>query len=459
MSEKTPDQAWSKVLDQLGEEARIDVFLSQATPVDLSAEVLTLSVPDPYVQEIIDERFSTEIRSILHEQVSPDLNVRFVLISEPSTDNTLADIPPSEKPTDETLEEPVLFNPRYTFDKFIVGPSNRWPHAASLAVAENPNGKVYNPLFIYGGVGLGKTHLLHAIGNYIETHHQELRVLYVSSETFMNDMIAAIRQTPSSEFVEGGSTHRFREKYRSIDVLLIDDIQFLQRKAGTQEEFFHTFNDLHTANKQIILTSDSPPDQIPELEDRLKSRFEWGMITRIDPPELETRIAILQEKGKEYGIPHLPHDVALFIADRVRTNIRALEGSLRSLVSYAKWDSTEITVELARDILKDIVPDVKNNYAEVITVDAIQKAVASYFKIKPSDLKSSRRTKAIALPRHIAMYLSRQMTTLSVVDIGRDFGGRDHSTVLHAYRKIEEALREDNELTRILDILIENIKS
>lgn len=459
MSEKTPDQVWSEVLDQLSEDDRSHPYLGMATPVELVSDTVVLSVPNDFAQDEIERRFAAEIRRILREQFTPSLDLRFVLVSESTESIPSVDPRPNDQLVTEPTETRPVFNPKYSFDKFIVGPSNRWAHAASLAVAENPNGKVYNPLFIYGGVGLGKTHILHAIGNYIEAYHQDLKVLYVSSEQFMNDMIVAIRQTPSTEFVQGGSTHRFREKYRSIDVLLIDDIQFLQSKAGTQEEFFHTFNDLHTANKQIILTSDSPPDQIPALEDRLKSRFEWGMITRIDPPELETRIAILQEKAKEYGIPHLPHDVALFIADRVRNNIRALEGSLRSLVSYARWDSTEITVELAREILKDIAPEVKSDYAQVITVDTIQRAVANYFKIKVSDLKSSKRTKAITLPRHIAMYFSRQMTTLSVVDIGRDFGGRDHSTVLHACSRIEAALHEDGELVKILEILTENIKN
>jgi len=354
----------------------------------------------------------------------------------------------SKSKSDDTGESSL--NPKYTFDNFVVGRSNQLAQAASIAVTENP-GKVYNPLFIYSKVGLGKTHLLHAIGNRVKERQPELKVLYVSSEAFMNDMIKAIRNVNLSN----SSTTDFRAKYRTIDVLLIDDIQFLQKKEATQEEFFHTFNELHQNSKHIVLTSDKHPKNMPTLEERLRSRFEWGMVTDIVPPELETRIAILEQKSEEQGFGDLPDDVILFIAEAIQDNIRDLEGSLVRVVSAADIYKTALTVELAREVLK-----VKERRRKKNTkIEDIQKEIADYFDVSVSDLKSSRRTQAIALPRQVAMYFARQMLGLSYNRIGDAFGGRHHTTVMHACNQIEEAIKKEQNLKYDIDNLSDNLKN
>jgi chromosomal replication initiator protein len=316
----------------------------------------------------------------------------------------------------------------------------------------------YNPLFIYGGVGLGKTHLLHAVGNYLREHHKHLNVLYVSSETFMNDLLDAIRSSSFSRGPSYSSDFRsdFRNKYRTKDILMIDDIQFLQRGAETQEEFFHTFNDLYQANKQIVITSDSPPQKIPSLEERLVSRFEAGLVVNLAPPEKETRVAILQQKSADQNFD-LPIDVAFFIAEVIRTNIRELEGALTKIISYAGLHKVEVTVDLAREVL-DAAPEPSRQSYKMITVKDIQKIVVEYFpSINMSDLVSSSRAKSVVIPRQIAMYLCRKLTNMSLMDIGKSFGGRDHTTVLHAENKIEEAVRNDQEFDRTIKQLMENI--
>src|SRR5699024_8141486 len=314
-------------------------------------------------------------------------------------------------------------NPKYSFDTFVIGNSNRFAHAASLAVAEAP-AQSYNPLFIYGGVGLGKTHLMHAIAHYILSQSPDTKVVYVSSEKFTNELINSIREYRNEEF---------RNKYRNVDVLLVDDIQFIAGKEGTQEEFFHTFNALHEANKQIIISSDRPPKEIPTLEDRLRSRFEWGLIADIQAPDLETRIAILKKKAKVENI-NVPDDVMLYIATKIKSNIRELEGALIRMVAYSSLTNEDITVELAEEALKDII---SNDKPKEITVNSIKDVVSKDFSIKIEDFNSKKRTRAIAYPRQIAMYLTRELTDLSLPKIGDEFGGRDHTTVIHAYRSEE----------------------
>jgi chromosomal replication initiator protein len=337
-----------------------------------------------------------------------------------------------------------ILNQKYTFDTFVIGSGNRFAHAASLAVAEAP-AKAYNPLFIYGGVGLGKTHLMHAIGHYVLDHNPQAKVVYLSSEKFTNEFINSIRDNKAENF---------RNKYRNVDILLIDDIQFLAGKESTQEEFFHTFNALHEESKQIIISSDRPPREIPTLEDRLRSRFEWGLITDITPPDLETRIAILRKKARAEGLD-IPNEVMLYIANQIDTNIRELEGALIRVVAYSSLINKDINANLAAEALKDIIPSSK---PKVITILDIQKTVGELFSIKLEDFKAKKRTKSLAFPRQIAMYLSRELTDYSLPKIGEEFGGRDHTTVIHAHEKISKLLQTDAQLQRQMKELHELLK-
>jgi len=333
-------------------------------------------------------------------------------------------------------------NPRYTFDTFVVGSANQFAQAACQAVAELPS-RAYNPLFIYGGVGLGKTHLLHAIGHRTGRLFPGAVVVYLSSEQFTNELIDAIRYD---------HTAAFRARYRTIDLLLIDDIQFIAGKERTQEEFFHTFNDLYESRRQIVLSSDSPPKSIPDIEERLRSRFEWGLIADVQPPDFETRVAILKKKAAlERTL--LPDDVAYLIAGRVKSNIRQLEGSLTRTIAIGAMTGREITVDLAQEALSDLWGDEKAS----ISIELIQRKVSEFFGVKLSELKAKDRTKAVAFPRQIAMYLARQLTHTSLAEVGRAFGGKDHTTVLHAVGKIQALLREDPALRKTIDGLIQRL--
>jgi chromosomal replication initiator protein len=343
----------------------------------------------------------------------------------------------------ETVPLGTGLNPRYSFDSFVVSSCNQFAHAAALAVAEQPS-NAYNPLYIYGGVGLGKTHLMHAIGNSLGRGRGGLRHLYVTSETFMNELINAIRFEKTLDF---------KERFRNIDLLLIDDIQFLAGKERTQEEFFHTFNALYEAQKQIVITSDCPPRDIPTLEERLRSRFEWGLIADIQPPDLETKIAILRKKAEPEGVD-LPEDVALFIAGRIRSNIRELEGSLIRLIAYATLTGRPIDLEMAQDTLRDLIED----RGRSVGPEAIQKFVANYFNIKVSELKSRNNSKHIAFPRQVAMYLCKKLTHKSLPAIGAQFGGKHHTTVLHALRKIDALRESDKDFARLMNTFLESFR-
>jgi chromosomal replication initiator protein len=332
--------------------------------------------------------------------------------------------------------------PRYSFDTFIVGPSNQFAHAACRAVAESPS-RSYNPLFIYGGVGLGKTHLMHAIGHYVLTN-SSLKLTYISSERFMNEMINALRYDRVLEF---------RERYRSVDVLLVDDVQFLAGKEGTQTEFFHTFNALYDAQKQIVISSDCPPHEIPSLEERLRSRFEWGLIADIQPPDIETKIAILKKKAETEGIP-LPDNVAIYIAGKIKSNIRELEGSLIRLIAYASLTGREISLPLAQDVLRNVL----QNDDKAVTIEIIQKFVSEYYQLKLGELKSRNNSKSIAMPRQIAMYLCKNLTTASLPEIGKSFGGKHHSTVIHSIRKIEDLRQKDGDFNTLINNFIESFR-
>ena len=448
----TPDQIWLKILSELGDIIREDVYLRQAKPMALTESELTISVPSVYTQEQIASRFLPDINGLLKKQIGTSCRLKIIAAqpdgkrqSESSASATLAAAPDDDDApsTDTTL------NPEYTFDRFVVGTGNRLSHAASLAVSDDP-GNTYNPLFIYGGVGLGKTHLLHAIGNRIQEIHPKQKVLYISSETFMNEYIDSI--------INRTTAFDFRSKYRTVDVLLIDDIQFLQRKEGTQEEFFHTFNELHQNSNHIVMTSDRPPKNLETVEERLRSRFEWGMVADISPPQFETRIAILRQKCEDQDLENVPDSVLSYIAEVIQTNIRDLEGSLIRLAAEASLFNEELTVDFAHNVLGNVTPPPPRINSKAITAEDIQKAVAGYFRLKISDLKSSTRTKTVVVPRQIAMYLCRQLTNLSLTEIAEAFSREVHTTVLHANNRIEENLRTDAELYQTINFLIKDIK-
>src|SRR5690625_398205 len=372
-----------------------------------------------------------------------ELSVKFEILEE-NIQTQEVEIKQETQSTTEEIQN--MLNPKYTFDTFVVGAANRFAHAASLAVAEAP-AKSYNPLFIYGGVGLGKTHLMHAIGHYVREYHPERRVIYLSSEKFTNEFINAIMDNKAESF---------RNKYRNVDILLVDDIQFLAGKEQTQEEFFHTFNTLHEENKQIIISSDRTPKEIPTLEERLRSRFEWGLITDISPPDLETRIAILSKKAKAEGLNDISNEVMLYIANQIDTNIRELEGALIRVIAYSSLVNRDIDTQLATEALKDIIP---NNRPRKITVKVVQKFIAERYNVTIDEMLSRKRTKTIAYPRQVAMYMARELTELSLPKIGQEFGGRDHTTVIHAHKKISEQIEQEPEVQAEINSYLEDIKN
>jgi len=418
-----------------------NTWIKPIKPISYYNNRLIIETPNNFSKSWLSERYAPLVKSVFEDILQQTTDVQFVIPGE-----KIDDYNPPSKATRNDYEESTQthFNPKYTFDSFVVGNSNRFAHAACLAVAELP-AKAYNPLFIYGGVGLGKTHLMHAIGHYILEHSENSKVSYASSEQFTNELINAIRFDRTVEF---------RNKYRSMDVLLVDDIQFLAGKESTQEEFFHTFNTLYEANKQIIISSDRPPKEIPTLEDRLRSRFEWGLITDIQPPDLETRIAILRKKAQQENL-FISDESIFYIADNINSNIRELEGALIRVKAYATLNNKEITTDLVAEILKDVIPTKK---PKPITAELIQQVVASHFNIRVEDFKAKKRTKQVAFPRQVAMYLVREMTDLSLPKIGEAFGGRDHTTVIHACEKIATELNENYELQEKIKEIINKIK-
>ncbi|EQB88624.1 chromosomal replication initiator protein [Clostridium punense] len=429
-------EIWDKTLNTLkGEltEVSFNTWIKSIEPMSISDTTIRLGVPNNFTKDILENRYKDLIKNSIQAVFNKSYNIEFFIISEEAVELESNKKSEESKPTLIVNDEmSATLNPKYTFDSFVIGNSNRFAHAASLAVAESP-AKAYNPLFIYGGVGLGKTHLMHAIGHYIQNINPRSKVVYVSSEKFTNELINSIKDDKNEEF---------RSKYRNVDVLLIDDIQFIAGKERTQEEFFHTFNTLHEASKQIILSSDRPPKEIPTLEDRLRSRFEWGLIADIQAPDFETRIAILKKKADVEKL-NIPNEVMVYIATHIKSNIRELEGALIRIVAYSSLTNREISVELASEALKDII---SNKNAKQITIELIQDIVSSYYGLKIEDFKSSRRTRNVAFPRQIAMYLSRKLTDTSLPKIGEEFGGRDHTTVIHAYEKISQSLKKDDNL-------------
>lgn len=437
-------ELWQKTLNLLKSELTeisYNTWIKTIEPVSMNGNNIVLGVPAEFNKGILESRYSTLIMNALKQVTSKEFTITFTIPSQEDDKNKKYEKQTEVVNNDESVIS--ILNPKYTFDTFVIGNSNRLAHAASVAVAESP-AKAYNPLFIYGGVGLGKTHLMHAIGHYVLSQNPSTRVLYVSSEKFTNELINAIKDDRNEEF---------RTKYRNIDILLIDDIQFIGGKERTQEEFFHTFNSLYEAGKQIIVSSDKPPKDIPTLEERLRSRFEWGLIADIQPPDLETRIAILRKKAQMESLD-VPNDVMVFIADKIASNIRELEGALNRVVAYSSLTESEINVELATEALKDILSAART---KVINSATIQEAVARYFDIKPEEFKSKKRNRDIAYPRQIAMYLCRELTDMSLPKIGDEFGGRDHTTVIHACDKIAEDIETNPETRRVLEELKKTI--
>ncbi|WP_048601635.1 chromosomal replication initiator protein DnaA [Rubeoparvulum massiliense] len=440
-------QLWDstlKAIEKKLSKPSYDTWLKSTEAVDLDEDTLIICAPNEFARDWLESRYSNLIMETVKEVTGQLFQVRFIVHSKEEPGNTNANTSDDLTKPDSEENYHSMLNSKYTFDTFVIGSGNRFAHAASLAVAEAP-AKAYNPLFIYGGVGLGKTHLMHGIGHYVLEHNPKAKVVYLSSEKFTNEFINSIRDN---------QTVTFRNKYRNVDVLLIDDIQFLAGKEQTQEEFFHTFNTLHEESKQIVISSDRPPKEIPTLEDRLRSRFEWGLITDIQPPDLETRIAILAKKAKAEGLD-IPENVMEFIANQVDTNIRELEGALIRVVAFSSLINQDIDIHLAQEALKDIVSLAK---PKEITIIDIQKKVGEEYHLRLEDFKAKKRTKSIAFPRQIAMYLSRELTDLSLPKIGDEFGGRDHTTVIHAHDKISKQLLHDRQLQETVQALTERIK-
>ncbi|ADZ81763.1 chromosomal replication initiator protein DnaA [Cellulosilyticum lentocellum] len=414
-----------------------NTWFKETELLSIEDNTLFISVKNEFTKEILNTRYIELIRNSALQVLNKDYNIKFMLPNEQTTTEQKA--AKRNEQLQDPLNNPSNLNPRYVFDSFVVGNSNRMAHAAALAVSEAP-ARAYNPLFLYGGVGLGKTHLMHSIAHYILDQNPSAKIIYASSEKFTNELINSIRDDKNESF---------RNKYRNIDVLLIDDIQFITGKERTQEEFFHTFNALYEANKQIIISSDRPPKEIETLEERLRSRFEWGLIADIQSPDLETRIAILRKKAEIESLS-VPEDVLLFIAKTVISNIRELEGALNRILAFSSLTNKPITVELANEALKDLI---SKDRPKIITAEYIQEIVATYFHLKPEELKSSKRTRNIAYPRQIAMYLCRKLTDLSLPKIGEKFGGRDHTTIIHGFEKISREIQTDIELTQMLNEL------
>jgi chromosomal replication initiator protein len=443
---------WDQILTRIETKVNRHSYYTWFKPTSFVADrgsSIAVRVPNALFKDWLTKHYSLVLAEALTEVQRPEAAVLFLAegldFVAPPEDPPSPTVPAvAELPTDSiAAPAPGGLNGRYTFDTFIVGPSNQFAHAACRAVAEAPSGS-YNPLFIYGGVGLGKTHLMHAIGQYVLQHDPNLKLTYISSERFMNEMINALRHERILDF---------REQYRSVDVLLVDDIQFVAGKEGTQTEFFHTFNALYDAQKQIVISSDRPPQEINNLEERLRSRFEWGLIADIQAPDLETKAAILKRKAEAEMMP-LPDDVAMYIATRTRSNVRELEGALIRLIAYASLTGKALSIELAQEVLRNVI----DQGEKAITIDGIQKFVADYFQLRINDLKSKNNSKSIAMPRQVAMYLCKALTHASLPEIGRSFGGKHHSTVIHSIKKVEDLRKNDAVFNKQIESFLESLR-
>ena len=443
------DALTQRLRETLGDE--FERWFAYAEPQSLSNGTLLVSLPNDFTRQWVEGHFRSAVASAARDSLGRELSVSFgvseprsaIGVVSPQPVPAAPERPPeSDRPYRDADED---LNAKYTFDRFVIGESNRFAHAAALTVAEAP-AQAYNPLFIYGGTGLGKTHLLQAVAQYVAEHSSDLSVRYVTSEAFVNDFINSLRDK---------RTESFKQRYRAYDVLLIDDVQFLEGKERFQEEFFHTFNSLYEAGSQIVLSSDRPPRDIATLEERLRSRFEWGLITDIQPPDLETRIAILRKKVKVDGINVHDEQVLTFTASRVSTNIRELEGALTRVVAFSSLTGRPMTVELAQDVLRDVFPQ---GEAAEVSIKRIQDLVAERFDLTHDELCGEKRSQNIVYPRQVAMYLSRELTDSSLPKIGKEFGGRDHTTVIHATSKISRLIKEDRSVYNLVQELTARVK-
>jgi chromosomal replication initiator protein len=435
------NQALIEVKERIGKQ-NYETWIKPIRFASRSKSEINLEVPNKFFRDWLTEHYLIQIEDVLSSLAKDRVRVVFEINEKlesrsPGDRNLKKEEKERERPSRNTN-----LIPKYTFDNFVIGASNQFAHAACVAVANQP-GDHYNPLFIYGGVGLGKTHLVNAIGHHSVTQRPSLKVVYLSSESFMNELIASLRRDKMDEF---------KRKFRNVDILILDDVQFIAGKERTQEEFFHTFNSLYETHKQIVITSDKFPKEIPGIEDRLRNRFEWGLIADIQPPDMETRVAILQKKAEVEGV-QLPHDVAIFLASNIDSNVRELEGSLTRLGAFSSLTKATITVELTKELLRNTLKGAQRE----ITVENIQKTICDYFNIRIGDLKAKRRTQNIALPRQVAMYLCRKHTETSFPGIGDKFGGRDHSTVIHASKTIERKIKEDPHMQKTIEKLERNL--
>lgn len=441
------EEAWDKILEAIEEKLGTQTFELWFKPLkllNLQGEQIILEVPNKFFKEWIEDHYLGLITETLEKFLKKQVGLR-LKVSEKQEDATLRKIETKRENRRAKLASRGIFlNPKYTFENFVVGPSNQFARAAAAAVADSP-GKAYNPLFIYGGVGLGKTHLMSAIGNFAIDKSNDIKLLYSPAEQFTNEFVYSMRNNKMDVF---------KEKYRNLDVLLIDDIQFIAGKTGTQEELFHTFNALYDSHKQIVFSSDRPPKDISPITERLRSRFSMGLIGDIQIPDVETRLAILGKKCEMEGI-HLPEDVAFLLANKIKSNIRDLEACMIRLGAYSSLSGRAITVEMVRDVLKDLIQDEE----KTLSIESIQKTVCEYYEIKLQDIKAKKRTRDIAFPRQVAMYLSKILTEFSLSEIGKNFGGKDHSTVIHACKQIEERKKKDEDFNKRLEYMIKKIKN
>ena len=434
---------WDQILDIMRIEHDIspvafNTWIKPLTVYSVEGHTITILVNNELEQmcSYIKKKFEQPLKVTISEYFNDVYDIHITTSEELGKIEATQTVEPEKKPAASIITNKTL-NPNYTFDTFVVGKNNELAHATALAVASDP-GDYGNPLFIYGGVGLGKTHLMHSIAHYILSYNPDYKIIYTTTETFSNELISAIKNK---------TQEAFKDKYRNIDMLLIDDIQFIAGKDSTMEEFFHTFNTLYENKKQIVISSDKPPKDMETLEDRIRSRFEWGLIADIQAPDFETRMAIFKKKADVEKL-NVPNEVMVYIATKIKSNIRELEGALIRIVAYSSLTNREITVDLATEALKDIISNKQN---KSITIDLIQDVVAAYFNLRVEDLKSQRRTRNVAYPRQIAMYLSRKLTDMSLPKIGEEFGGRDHTTVIHAYEKISESLNKDESLEHTIN--------
>ncbi len=436
---------WDKVLDLIKSRVSINTYSTWFQPTRLNrgeGDTLYVQIPSTVFRQVLTRTYGEIVKAVLHQMGTPNVKVQYVCTEEEPVQAAPAISASKQSKLDFESSDHQL-NPRYTFDSFVVGKSNEFAHAASRAVAEQPS-KSYNPLFLYGGVGMGKTHLMHAIGHTIKKRNPAMRLSYVSAEKFTIEVINSLRFDRMITF---------RDRFHTVDVLLVDDIQFIAGKERTQEEFFHTFNALYEMQKQIVISSDCLPKDINSIEERLRSRFEWGLIADIQPPDLETKIAILQKKAENDHF-NLPDEVAEYIARAIKSNVRELEGALTRLMAYGSLTGAAISLATAQQVLRNIIASQEKR----VTIDLIQKRVSEHFNLREQDLKIRSNTRAIAFPRQVAMYIVKQLTTASLPEIGRQFGGKHHTTVLHSINKIEELRRSDKDLNRTITRLMDALQ-